>query len=245
MRSLTSTEMLDIWDRSLDRPSVHRAMTLVSAFSPELRAEELAGLRIGQRDGLLLQLRGHLFGPQMQLIADCPACSAKLESTVRLADVQIESEPVAPPLALSVNGYRVTFRLPTTADLIGLPQETRAARLALLDRCLIKAEEIGPSERGCIPAAALPETVIHAIAAVMAAADPQADLQLRLNCPSCEHQWPAIFDIASALWTEIHAWAQRILRDVDALARAYGWRERDVLSLSPSRRQMYVELSRQ
>ena len=43
----------------------------------------------------------------------------------------------------------------------------------------------------------------------------------------------------------MHAWARRTLRDVHVLARAYGWREADVLALSPTRRQIYVELSRQ
>ena len=37
---------------------------------------------------------------------------------------------------------------------------------------------------------------------------------------------------------------QGTLRDVHGLAAAYGWREEDVLRLSPTRRQIYLELAR-
>jgi hypothetical protein len=76
----------------------------------------------------------------------------------------------------------------------------------------------------------------------MSDADPQADVELALACPSCGHQWPAAFDIASFLWKELHAWALRTLREVHTLARSYGWREDDVLALSGTRRQLYLEL---
>jgi hypothetical protein len=36
-----------------------------------------------------------------------------------------------------------------------------------------------------------------------------------------------------------------MLYDVHALASAYGWREADVLAMSPMRRQVYLELARQ
>jgi len=41
---------------------------------------------------------------------------------------------------------------------------------------------------------------------------------------------------------EARDWAQRILADVNVLARAYGWSEREILSLSPTRRRHYLEL---
>ena len=49
-------------------------------------------------------------------------------------------------------------------------------------------------------------------------------------------------DIASFFWSEIHSWAQRALREVATLARAYGWREADILSMSARRRQAYLEM---
>ena len=76
----------------------------------------------------------------------------------------------------------------------------------------------------------------------MAEVDPQADVQMDLTCPACGHQWQALFDIESFFWREISAWANRILREVHALASAYGWRESDILSMSTWRRQTYLNL---
>ena len=42
---------------------------------------------------------------------------------------------------------------------------------------------------------------------------------------------------------EVEAEAMRLLRDVHVLARQYGWREADIIAMSPLRRQMYVEMA--
>jgi hypothetical protein len=76
----------------------------------------------------------------------------------------------------------------------------------------------------------------------MAEADSQADVRINLSCPACEHQWQAAFDVLSFFWSEITAWAHRILSDVHALAYAYGWREADILNMSPRRRRYYLTL---
>ena len=76
----------------------------------------------------------------------------------------------------------------------------------------------------------------------MAQADPQADVQLALSCPACSHQWQSVFDIVSFFWSEMNAWAYRILREVHILASAYGWREADILAMSPYRRQLYLKM---
>ena len=55
-------------------------------------------------------------------------------------------------------------------------------------------------------------------------------------------RWLEPFDIASFLWTELHAWASRTLYDVHQLAAAYGWSEAECLSLSARRRGYYLEL---
>ena len=65
-----------------------------------------------------------------------------------------------------------------------------------------------------------------------------------MTCPACGRFWQAAFDIASYLWSELDALAQRLLGEVHTLARAYGWREADVLSMSPWRRQFYLEMVR-
>ena len=84
--------------------------------------------------------------------------------------------------------------------------------------------------------------MLAALAAEMSARDPQAEVLLDLTCPGVRREWQAVFDIAAYFWAELAAEAKRLLREVDALARAYGWREADILALSPRRRQAYLEL---
>ena len=71
---------------------------------------------------------------------------------------------------------------------------------------------------------------------------PGAWTELALACPECGHRWTETFDIVSFLWAELDSCAHRLVGDVHSLASAYGWRESDVLALSPSRRQAYLEL---
>ena len=91
-------------------------------------------------------------------------------------------------------------------------------------------------------AAELPAAVFTAVQERISQVDPQADVTLALTCPACSHRWEAIFDVLTFFWTEIQAWAQRVLREVHVLASAYGSREADILALSPSRRQAYLEM---
>jgi len=65
---------------------------------------------------------------------------------------------------------------------------------------------------------------------------------LELSCPVCRQNWRLSFDIGAFLWAEINSLAKRLLREVHTLARAYGWREADILSMSATRRQAYIEL---
>ena len=95
-------------------------------------------------------------------------------------------------------------------------------------------EPISPKE--------LPNEIVEALSRAMLEADPQAEIILAFSCPSCARRWEMLFDITHFFWNEIAAQARRLLREIDALARAYGWNERETLSLSPRRRQSYLEL---
>lgn len=111
----------------------------------------------------------------------------------------------------------------------------------LLDRCVIDARHItncGESVR----ASELPQEVAEAVADRMAIADPQAEIELAVDCSACNHNWLAPFDIESFFWSEIDAWARQILSEVHVLASSYGWRETDILNMSARRRQFYLEM---
>ena len=229
LSAIDATRLLAAWERGLGLPQPERALALLGAACPASTIDELAALPIGRRDDLLLGLHEHLFGATIDVVTACPECATLLQSNLCIADLRVGAEP-----RHEIAARGMTFRLPTSADLTGLPDDAAAAGRLLLSRCLVGEPAL---------AADLPDEAIDTIAAAMAAADPQADLELDLNCPGCGHRWQAAFDIAHTLWHEVHAWAQRTLRDVHRLARAYGWRESDVLALSATRRQIYLELS--
>lgn len=150
-------------------------------------------------------------------------------------------------ITLTIEDYRANFRLPTGLDLASIETctDTHQAEEQLLRRCIqsvVRTREDSNDGEILDDVSQLPAALTDAIIERMAQADPQADMRLALNCPNCNHEWHATFDIATYLMKEIHNWAKRILREVHDLARAYGWREADILAMTPTRRRAYAEL---
>jgi hypothetical protein len=250
MHALSAAQLLGVWEGAGARPHAERALSLLAPACPELSPEELARLSVGRRDSLLLTLREWTFGPRLSCRARCERCGEPLELAFEVSDIRAvqDSAEVADALTLSVDDYEVTFRLPDSLDLSAVAAEVEEgggadfadARQSLLARCVLRVSE-GGEERSGGPVV-LPERVREAVAARMAEADPQSDIRLALSCPACEHRWSVAFDIVSYFWSEITAWAGRTLREVHTLASAYGWREEDILAMSPRRRHAYLEM---
>lgn len=241
MRALTAADLLAVWERGTACSSPQRALLLLGAAHPDTLPETLGQLPVGHRDDLLLQLRAAAFGPRLEAVVDCPHCAAKLELVLNTDELRSTSPPApAHPLALDSAGHTVTFRLPDGLDLVALTAapDPASAETALLHRCVLSARHGDDA----VPADRLPAPVISALLAQLAAADPQADLRLNLDCPACAHRWEAPFDIVAFFWREIESWSARILREVHAIAAAYGWSEAEILALSPARRRLYLEL---
>ena len=241
MSTLSASELLTAWERGLGQRLMDRALTLLAATDPQSPRDALAKLSIGRRDAGLLSLREKIFGPQLTGLAECPRCHEQLELSFKAADIRNSSDAAAlEELSVSVEDWQVVFRLPNSDDLLAISdcRNVDEGRALLLRRCILGIEK--NSEARVLDDA--PANVIEAAVQKMGEADTLADVHLALTCPQCGHGWQAPFDIASFLWTEINAWAHRTLQDVNELARAYGWREADILELSPLRRQVYLEL---
>ncbi|MDQ3259154.1 MAG: hypothetical protein M3R15_35700, partial [Acidobacteriota bacterium] len=228
----------------------------------------LANLSIGRRDARLLTLREWTFGSTIVSVADCLKCGERLELEFDTSEIRTlsSSAPAPETFALCTDGYDVTFRLPNSRDLMALATDDslseplsetanidEAARRQLLSRCMISARQIDTQHgdtqhedtrhKGIeVAAADLPHGVGEAVAAQMNVADPQALVELALQCPQCRHRWLSIFDIGSFFWDEIDGWAHRLLREIHVLASHYGWRESDILALSPQRRRTYIDM---
>jgi hypothetical protein len=238
MRAPSPADLLGAWERGLDQGPVERGLTLLALVCPGTCADALAALSIGERDRRLLGLREAVFGPRMAGLVGCPSCSEQLELDVGAAELRFAPAERA-SISLADANYALELRVPDSRDLMACavadPAESPAA---LLRACLVSARIDGAS----VAARDLPPDLVAAAAGAIAQADPQADLRFSLTCASCGHRWDAPFDIVPFLWAELDAWAARVLREVHALASAYGWSERDILALGGARRQHYLRM---
>ncbi|HSE19073.1 MAG TPA: hypothetical protein VLB46_18580 [Pyrinomonadaceae bacterium] len=241
MRGLTAKEILGLWEVGQQQMPAERALTLLSTFCPQTPREDLERLSIGRRDALLLSFRELLFGSQFSGMTRCPHCRSTLEIGFSCADVRTtDAGEQAETLPVNIGEYSFKCRLPNSKDLLAVMDHRSIDSIskALFERCVTE-KRYRDAE---VSFADLPEEVSEAVAAEIAKHDPQADIRFDLICPDCSHQWEAIFDVVSFAWNELCSWATRLIRQVHTLALAYGWRELDILSMNPLRRQIYLEM---
>jgi hypothetical protein len=226
--------VLSLWEEGRARHPIDRGLLLFAAARPDLPADRLADLPLGERNAALLRLRQATFGPEIQAYVDCPGCGERMELALRVDMFLPSDSETRPARELETNGFR--FRLPTTRDLATLLDHADVTSAAehLLERCCVAR----PTGEAKTP---LPD-LQDKIEAAFEARDPCANVELSLECDSCAHAWTAPFDIAALLWDELEARARGLLATVHALARAYGWSERDVLALSEQRRAAYLNM---
>jgi hypothetical protein len=222
-----TAELLEIWERGFSQSLTARALSLSAAACPDVTAEQLWTLTIGQRDIRLIAFREALFGPDVEALASCPNCGHQLELKFSTADFQLDSQIEQDQgVTLNVDGRVLRLRVPNSQDVLMAGSREQLLQLCLPDANLDQ----------------LPAEIVETAAQKIGECDPLADIRMLISCPDCRHEWRAVFDIVSFLWSEVESWAGRVLNDVHTLASAYGWSERDILSLSPTRRQFYLDM---
>ncbi len=236
MRSHSATELLDTWDRGKPRDGVERGLLLLELAEPE---DTPAGLPLGERDRRLLALRHELFGARLTGLATCPVCGDQLEFECGVEELIGQADPAPSEITLESEGFTLWLRLPDSRDLRAVAAAAADEAPGLLfRRCVMRAERDGAP----VAPEDLPQPLIEAAGEKLAEADRLADARFALNCFGCGQAWRAPFDAASFVWAELDAWAERMLRAVHELARAYGWPEDAILALSPARRARYLEM---
>ncbi|TQN42891.1 hypothetical protein FHU33_2302 [Blastococcus colisei] len=238
---MLAADLVSAWEQGQSRSPAHRWQPLLAVLGVDVGRR--TQLSVGQRDALLLDLRGELFGSSIVAVASCPDCAERVELGFEVDDVR--TRPPGDPTAtfeLTSAGYTVLARPPAAGDLaeLGTARSGADARELLMARCVTAARR-GDAD---VPVTELPDGVRAELVARMAAADPQADTRLVLTCPSCACTWAATFDIVSFLWQELDAWVHSLIDDVHRLASAYGWSEAEIFAMSPSRRSLYLGLVR-
>lgn len=235
--------LLRVWEENAGAHPIRRALALLDCAWPETGGAAWAQAPVGVRDGCLMRLYEILFGEQLHTVTRCPACGERLESSFRIQDIRVRPPALPQPgatLALRYERYEMIYRLPNSEDLLRLADGGEQRETALLRQCVVGASRDGAA----VETETLPPEALAGLAAEMARQDPDADVRIGLSCVGCRHAWSVGFDIISHFWGELEDWAQRILADVHLLARAYGWAEREILALSPTRRRLYLDMVR-
>ena len=220
--------LIDALEAGVRAHPLDRALILLHLAEPETEPESLATLSIARRNHGLAGLRTQLFGSRLSLFADCPACTEPTEFDIDLAALPREGEDVP----VDIDGHR--FHPPSTRDL-AVAMEARDAEdaaMALLRACAEHPDKL--------PTGTEAEALIDAAGQALDAVNPWADLRVEIACPSCSATSDVVVDLAALLWDELESEAGRIFNEVHILARAYGWREDEILAMSPWRRAAYL-----
>ena len=230
--------LLQLWESAIGQAPAARDSALLQAWS-----EGVAPARtLGARNASLMELHARLIGPEMALLSHCPACDgvAQFSGDCEALMAQAPVLDATPSHRLEQQEYVIEFRLPDGADVAASSQSQSDVEFAqhLLDRCVLACTREGAN----VPVRELPVPVLDALSRRMETLDPGASVSFALACPQCGTGWDAQLDVGELVWQKLRAAAERLLLDVDALARAYGWTEPEVLRLSPVRRAAYLQM---
>lgn len=239
---LDAHALLALWERTLGQGASARDDALLQAL-PDTEAPRT----LGERNTRLLALHAQWFGNQLELLSHCPACGVAAQFSADCAALAAQGAVAGaalPSHRLEVDGHVIEFRLPAPADIdaafaASAALDDEAFVGELLARCLLACTRDG---RPVAPQD-LPAPLRAALSQRMEALDPAASVSFALECPQCATPWQARLDAGQPLRQKIQAAAERVLLDVDGLARAYGWTEPEVLRLSPARRAAYLQLA--
>ena len=231
MRALSSSEILELWERGVGLHPLDRGLTALRVADPSA-SEGVADWPLGRRNQALLELHASWFGARLQGWTACPGCGEKVEFEVDARQLAAAAEAEPPHDSVTVAEH--AFRLPTSRDLaqVAVARDVESAPVALLRRCRISGPE-NPEWT---------DELLEAVGERLASADPLAETRLALNCPACRREWDDALDIGRFVWAEVEARARRILWEVHALASAYGWSESETLAVGAARRAIYLEM---
>jgi hypothetical protein len=240
MPDLSAAATLDLWEAAGRLGPVDRALTLAAAAEPA-GAEELAHLPLGRRDARILELHAALAGRKLDATAACPACGEQAEFSVDLDELLGPDGDLERAAPVEEGSFVVHWRSPDSRDVSAAAAagDAAAAERMLLARCVTSAT--GPN--GVVDPTALPASIRDEVSRAMGDADPLAEVLVNVVCPACNTEFVADLEVSAFVWAEVQERAQRLLHEVDVLARAYGWTEAEVLVLGDRRREAYLTLA--
>ncbi len=231
MGAPTAAQLIGLWNRSSEASAHRRLERLLAAAEPPAMLDSDT---LGARNRRLLELHASLSDSPLDARLRCAGC--RTDNEFRVPAEAILACPAPDPamrVRIGTGRARLTFRLPLMSDIhavSGAPAGEALARI--VERC-----RIGPGPGEAVGAAAL-----ERLAERFEALDPAARIVVDLRCAECEAALRASVDIAEFVAAAIDLDVDGLFRQIDAIARAYGWSERAILALPADRRGTYVAM---
>ena len=196
----------------------------VNCDGAALGVTNAAALTIGDREVLLRAIYAVTVASKISAVAHCTAgCGGAAEFDVDLPSLTRKPPEAGPTHRLRLGRKQVSIRLPTGAD---------------VERVLSMGTDVERLLAGCVAGK------IDALAPVAAAIerlDPNAECKLAVSCPECGAPLHLYLDGFALLRAAVMAHGG-IFRQIDLLARTYGWSEDEILALPRARRLRYCVL---
>ena len=196
---------------------------------------DIAALPVGDLDAIVAELRGAALGDRLTAEAACPACDARVDVDLSLAELRAHHRPrpYRGVAAADDGWYRLrdgatTFRAPTVADVMSVSAASTGRR-ELVARCVR-----GDSSTGKLRVV---ERALEQLA-------PTLHTDIAGSCPECGAEVVLGCDTRELCLEELKSIACDVIEDVHLIASAYHWSEASILALPSAHRRRYAALIR-
>ncbi|MGZ5265901.1 MAG: hypothetical protein ACXWCC_03860 [Caldimonas sp.] len=202
------------------------AACLRDAAGQAPQAEAVRHWTVARRLDALVAIRQAGGARTERVVRRCaePGCGESFEVEIELGACRNPGE--ASSVEFSVAGNAVRARLPTGADQARWQAERTP--LQLVAASLLETQ--APPD----------ETVVAALDAALADADPARELQLDLTCPACATTRRHVVDLEAQLLGSFAGKQGRWLRQIARLAQAFHWPEAEIARMPQWRRDFYL-----
>jgi hypothetical protein len=240
----TASMLMETSDCGHDQPPAARTFLLLSSLAAGADPDDVWSTGLGPTNVLLLDACHSALGiSKLDAAAECPQCGSALEASFTVADLREGLSRGA--RECEVHGvrsgqYLVSVRDVTLGDLRVASdlRDLASARAVLFERCILSAERSGVA----VPVDSLPEDILLAVSNHLGEHDQSGDPRVGMTCVGCSRQFERGLDLIGHAWVALETAADKLQREVAALARGFGWTESEVLALSTRRRESYLKI---
>lgn len=236
----SAQRILEVWEYAAVLAPEARTRSLLSLIVPDLSQEQIGDLVLGERNRQLLELRQQLFGSVLQAYVECSQCNEALDLEFLIEDfgfTAISSVPRQHHICLGQLSANVNLPDGQVLSALSVVESIEQGRLELFSHCV---QEVWRNNHE-VEFSDLTNKELDALETAITELDPRMEILFDLQCPECSHEWQSPLELATFLWREFDRHARQLLENVHLLANSYGWSEADILNMSATRRQHYIE----